>query len=170
VRPRTRSLSSLAGPLQAWEREEFNPVSCVLISHSQSKHRSQILQLVIIVYAVPLPKRPLYQGMLGAVYGVASIIGPLIGGAFTTHVSWRWCFYINLPLGGVVLVFVFLLLHIPDNATASTSTLKQKLQKLNIEGLLALLPGVVCLCLALQWGGFTYQVSLATWSGMISQG
>ncbi|RSM12918.1 hypothetical protein CEP52_002262 [Fusarium oligoseptatum] len=110
--------------------------------------------LVIIVYAVPLQKRPMYQGLFGAVYGISSIIGPLVGGAFATNVTWRWCFYINLPLGGVVLVCVFFLLHIPERRTTA-DTLRQKLQQLNIEGLLALLPGVICLCLALQWEGFT---------------
>ncbi|RSL61450.1 hypothetical protein CEP54_006226 [Fusarium duplospermum] len=110
--------------------------------------------LVIIVYAVPLQKRPMYQGLFGAVYGISSIIGPLVGGAFATNVTWRWCFYINLPLGGVVLVCVFFLLHIPDRSTTA-DTLRQKLQQLNIEGLLALLPGFICLCLALQLGGFT---------------
>ncbi|KAJ4170874.1 hypothetical protein NW754_007018 [Fusarium falciforme] len=110
--------------------------------------------LVIIVYAVPLQKRPMYQGLFGAVYGISSIIGPLVGGAFATNVTWRWCFYLNLPLGSVVLVCVFFLLHIPERSTTA-DTLRQKLQQLNIEGLLALLPGVVCLCLALQWGGFT---------------
>ncbi|KAJ3468408.1 hypothetical protein MRS44_002473 [Fusarium solani] len=99
-------------------------------------------------------KRPMYQGLFGAVYGISSIIGPLVGGAFATNVTWRWCFYINLPLGGVVLVCVFFLLHIPERSTTA-DTLRQKLQQLNIGGLLALLPGVICLCLALQWGGFT---------------
>ncbi|KAK3352782.1 major facilitator superfamily domain-containing protein [Lasiosphaeria hispida] len=114
--------------------------------------------LVIIVYAVPLHKRPQYQGLFGAVYGVSSVLGPLVGGAFTTHVTWRWCFYINLPLGALVLLFVFFLLRIPDRSD-STGTLSHKLLQLNAEGLAALLPGVVCLCLALQWGGFTYSWS-----------
>ncbi|KAJ5291744.1 major facilitator superfamily domain-containing protein [Penicillium angulare] len=112
--------------------------------------------IVIIVYAVPLPKRPQYQGLFGAVYGISSIIGPLVGGAFTSKVTWRWCFYINLPLGGVVLLFVFFLLDVPSSSTTAKN-LKQKVMQLNAEGLLALLPGVVCLCLALEWGGFTDQ-------------
>ncbi|KAF4633690.1 hypothetical protein G7Y89_g4437 [Cudoniella acicularis] len=111
--------------------------------------------IVVIVYAVPLHKRPQYQGFFGAVFGIASVTGPLVGGAFTTNVTWRWCFYLNLPLGAVVMVLVFFLLHVPDRPTTKIP-FKDKLQQLNTLGLLVLLPGVVCLCLALQWGGSTY--------------
>lgn len=114
--------------------------------------------MVIIVYAVPLHKRPKYQGFFGAVFGIASVTGPLIGGAFTSDVTWRWCFYVNLPVGGVVLVFVFFLLHIPDRPTTN-APFKEKLRQLNALGMIALIPGVVCLCLALEWGGTTYSVS-----------
>ena len=111
--------------------------------------------IVIIVYAVPLHKRPLYQGLFGAVFGVSSIIGPLLGGAFTSNVSWRWCFYINLPFGGLAMVFIALLLRVPDRETTKLP-LKQKLLQLDLLGTTAFLPGTICLLLALQWGGLTH--------------
>lgn len=114
--------------------------------------------MVAIVYSVPLHKRPKYQGFFGAVLGIASTSGPLIGGAFTTGVTWRWCFYINLPLGCVVMVFTFFLLQV-SNQPNSELAVKDKLRQLNAIGMLVLVPGVICLCLALQWRGTTYPVS-----------
>ncbi|PVH73002.1 MFS general substrate transporter [Cadophora sp. DSE1049] len=116
--------------------------------------------MVVIVYALPLHKRPKVQGFFGAVFGISSIAGPLIGGAFTTKATWRWCFYLNLPLGAIVLILVPFLLDIPDRPNTKVP-LNDKLRQLNALGMLALLPGVVCLCLALQWGGTTYAWSEA---------
>lgn len=111
--------------------------------------------ITVIVYAVALHRRPLFQGLFGAVFGIASVVGPLLGGAFTSKVTWRWCFYINLPFGGVAAVFIFFLLTIPDRSTTHLPN-KQKLAQLDFWGIFFLLPGVVCLLLALQWGGTTY--------------
>lgn len=47
--------------------------------------------VVVMVHTIPLSRRPLFQGLFGAIFGIASVVGPLIGGAFTTHVTWRWC-------------------------------------------------------------------------------
>lgn len=111
--------------------------------------------ITVIVYAVPLHRRPLFQGLFGAVFGLASVVGPLLGGAFTSKVTWRWCFYINLPFGGVAAVFIFFLLTLPDRSTTHLPN-KQKLAQLDFLGIFFLLPGVVCLLLALQWGGSKY--------------
>ncbi|KAI0552568.1 major facilitator superfamily domain-containing protein [Xylaria curta] len=111
--------------------------------------------IVVIVYAVPLHRRPFFQGLIGAVFGVSSILGPLVGGAFTTNVTWRWCFYINLPFGGVALAIIIFLLRIPDRPETRQST-KAKLAQLDAPGTIALLPSVVSILLALEWGGLEY--------------
>ena len=111
--------------------------------------------IVIIMNLVPLHKRPILMGLVGAVFGVSSVIGPLLGGVFTTKVSWRWCFYINLPVGGVAIIILILLLHIPKAKKAGTPWRQQVLQ-LDPLGTAIFIAGIVCLLLALQWGGSTY--------------
>ncbi|KAI0024401.1 major facilitator superfamily domain-containing protein [Xylariomycetidae sp. FL0641] len=111
--------------------------------------------IVTIVYAVPLRKRPFYQGLFGAVFGISSVIGPLVGGAFTSNVTWRWCFYINIPFGAVAILFISFLLKVPDREETKIP-IKAKLSQLDAAGTAVLIPGVVSLLLALQWGGTTY--------------
>ncbi|RSL63159.1 hypothetical protein CEP51_013351 [Fusarium floridanum] len=109
---------------------------------------------VILTQILPLEKRPMYIGMMGSIFGVASIVGPLMGGAFTDNVTWRWCFYINLPIGGAVLTVLFLFLHVPQ--VTNTETLKRQFIRMDPIGTVLFLPGIVCLILALQWGGASY--------------
>lgn len=116
--------------------------------------------IVIVMHTVPLEKRPIFQGLIGAVFGVASVIGPLLGGVFTQNMSWRWCFYINLPIGTVSVLILFFILHLPEQ-TEPTPSLKQQLSKLDPLGTLFFLPAIVSLLLALQWGGSTYAWSNA---------
>lgn len=115
--------------------------------------------IVVMIHSVPLHRRPKYQGAFGAVFGIASVVGPLLGGAFTSKATWRWCFYINLPLGGVALLVIILVLRPPDQDLGGAS-LWEKLRQLDFAGTTVLVPGVVCLLLALQWGGVEYAVSL----------
>ncbi|KAI1615155.1 major facilitator superfamily domain-containing protein [Exophiala viscosa] len=111
--------------------------------------------MILMMYAAPMSKRPFYMGLIGAVFGVASVAGPLLGGVFTTKVTWRWCFYINLPIGAIVLVFLFFAI---DNTAPALGHLpfKEKFSRIDIPGTLIFVPCVVCLLLALQWGGQTY--------------
>ncbi|KIM96201.1 hypothetical protein OIDMADRAFT_170908 [Oidiodendron maius Zn] len=111
--------------------------------------------VVIITHSVALVKRPIYVGIVGAMYGIASVVGPLMGGVFTDHLSWRWCFYINLPIGGVTFIGIALFFKAPQ-MIEQTATFKSRLLQLDPLGTVIFMPSIICLLLALQWGGTTY--------------
>ncbi|TQN70630.1 Efflux pump aflT [Colletotrichum shisoi] len=113
--------------------------------------------MMVMIPMVPLHKRPMFQGIFGMVFGLASVIGPLVGGGFTGTVTWRWCFYINLPVGGVAFVFLFFMLKAPKRQPQEPATLFQHFKRLDPLGSLFFLPSIVSLLLALEWGGSEYE-------------
>ncbi|TVY22562.1 Efflux pump [Lachnellula hyalina] len=115
--------------------------------------------MLTIAHTVPLAKRPAFMGIVGGVYGIASVVGPLIGGAFTDHVTWRWCFFINLPFGGITTAGVLFFLNLKEKPVAAQEPWTVILRKLDPIGSLLFVPAIICLLLALQWGGVTYEWS-----------
>ena len=110
-----------------------------------------ILCNIVIGDLFSLRKRGAYYGMIGAVWAVASSIGPIIGGAFTQKVSWRWCFYINLPLDG--LAFAILLFFL-DIKTPRTPVL-EGLKAIDWVGSIAVVGATLMFLFGLQYGGET---------------
>lgn len=109
----------------------------------------------IIAFSASPARRPAYTGLLGATYGVASVVGPLLGGVFTERLSWRWCFYINLPIGGAAAFIIFFTFVAPDAAKPVVASLKEKFLQMDPVGTFTIMAAVVCYLLALQWGGVT---------------
>ncbi|CAG8706258.1 24451_t:CDS:2 [Dentiscutata erythropus] len=110
------------------------------------------LVLIIISDIVSAKDRGKYQGIVGACFGIASVAGPLMGGAFTDHVNWRWCFFINLPLGAITIIAIIFLLHMK----IPTGSLLGKIKRIDFLGIIIMIASTVCLLLPLNWGGSTY--------------
>lgn len=109
----------------------------------------------IIAFSVAPVKRPVFTGLLGATYGIASVVGPLLGGVFTDRVTWRWCFYINLPVGWVSAGIILLVFKNPKGAQATHVTISEKILQMDLPGAFLIMAAVICYILALQDGGVT---------------
>jgi EmrB/QacA subfamily drug resistance transporter len=92
-------------------------------------------------------ERGRYQGYIQAMFALASVAGPLIGGSIVDHFSWRWLFYVNLPVGAVALAVIGLTLHLP---------VQRQERAIDYLGAGLLAAGVTCLLLLLVWGGSLY--------------
>ncbi|KAI0163982.1 MFS general substrate transporter [Xylariaceae sp. FL1272] len=106
----------------------------------------------ILALIVPLNKRAIFVTSFAATFGVASVIGPLLGGVLTDRLSWRWCFWINLPIGGAAFLAVIILFQIPEQSRDRLD-IRTKLSRLDLLGAFFLISAVASLLLALQWGG-----------------
>lgn len=109
----------------------------------------------MIIQSTPLHRRPMFQGLWAAVEGLATVAGPLVGGAITQTAGWRWCFWINLPIGGATLLLTLLCFSEAPRARNRMS-LKEKLMQLDIGSNSILLSALICLFLALSWAGTKY--------------
>ncbi|CAG9954499.1 unnamed protein product [Clonostachys rosea f. rosea IK726] len=117
--------------------------------------------MIIISQSVPVRLRPVIVSSMGIVFAISSVLGPLLGGVFTSKLTWRWCFYINLPFGAFTALTVLLFLRLPARPQLASTPLREKLKNLDLIGLAIFLPAVISLLLAMQWGGSEYAWSNA---------
>lgn len=133
------ALCGLAGGLSwliAWRAVQGFAAGCLMVTAT-----------ALIADVIPLRERGKYQGALGAVFGVTTVLGPLLGGLLTDHFSWRWTFYINLPVGiAVIVLAAFTMPSIRPGGRPAIDYL----------GILFVSLGAAGLTLALSWGGTEY--------------
>ncbi|KAJ3151923.1 hypothetical protein HDU89_001564 [Geranomyces variabilis] len=106
------------------------------------------LSFIIIADIVTFEQRGKYQGVVGSMFGIASIVGPIAGGFFTDHLTWRWCFFINLPIGAIAIATVFLFQSPP-----AKGSLRENLARVDYLGMAVLMLAIAALILPLQLGG-----------------
>ena len=110
---------------------------------------TMILSQAIIADIFPPAQRGKYMGAMGASFGVSMVIGPLLGGVFTESLNWRWCFWINVPLGLVALGLAAKCLPHREHGGVS-------LAKVDVPGICTMALATSCLVLVVSWGGNTY--------------
>ncbi|KAL2834781.1 MFS general substrate transporter [Aspergillus pseudoustus] len=122
---------------------------------------------IIIAFIASPKRRPFFTGIVGMSYGIASVVGPLVGGAFADKVTWRWCFYINLPVGAVAAAAIIFFFHTPDQASTTKATLKEKLLQIDPIGTILLICTIISYILPLQYGGQTKAWNSSTVIGLL---
>jgi EmrB/QacA subfamily drug resistance transporter len=120
-----------------------------------------VLVMAVVADLVSPRERGRYTGLFGAVFGVSSILGPLLGGFFTEHLSWRWIFYINIPIGIAAIFIIGAVLHLPVH---------HEKKKIDWVGAGLLVASVTSLLLVTVWGGTQYAWGSTTILGLIAFG
>lgn len=121
----------------------------------------------IIAFSANAKRRPLFTGIIGTSYGVAAVVGPLIGGAFADKVTWRWCFYINLPIGAISAFIILFSFRTPSAAKPKEATLREKLLQMDPLGAVLVMGLVISYILAMQYGGQQYTWNSSTVVGLL---
>ncbi|KAF7341522.1 putative HC-toxin efflux carrier TOXA [Mycena venus] len=114
--------------------------------------------ILMITYVAEPKKRPMLIGLWMGIFMLSTIVGPVVGGAFTSEVTWRWCFWINLPIGGVIIVLLVLFFHVPKHITPPPATWKEILLQLDLPGF-----GLLLSSLTKPWNDGSVIATLVLW-------
>lgn len=118
-----------------------------------------VTAMALIADVIPLRQRGKYQGALGAVFGVTTVVGPTLGGVFTDHASWRWCFYVNVPVAAVMIVM----------AARTIPVVRAPVRPvIDYLGIVLVALGSSGLVLGLEWGGNEYAWGSAVIIGLFT--
>ncbi|MEU2789392.1 MFS transporter [Streptomyces sp. NPDC007100] len=118
-----------------------------------------VTAMALIADVIPLRERGKYQGALGAVFGVTTVVGPTLGGLFTDHASWRWCFYVNIPIAIVMVVMAARTIPVVRSAVRPL---------IDYTGIVLVALGASGLVLGLEWGGNEYAWGSAVIVGLFA--
>ncbi|KAK6814474.1 hypothetical protein RU639_009558 [Aspergillus parasiticus] len=110
----------------------------------------------VLAHILPLNRRPVFAGLMACVESLAIIAAPIVGGALTQSLGWRWCFWINLPIGTVSLAVMFFLFADPRTRQEDDLTLAQKIKELDLISNCLFIPSLTALFIALSWAGIKY--------------
>lgn len=117
-----------------------------------------ILSQAITADVVSARQRGKYMGIMGSVFGLSSVLGPVLGGWFTDGPGWRWGLWLNLPVGALALAGITLFLHLPDHRNPG---------KTDLLGMATMAPATACLILFVTWGGREYDWNSPVIIGLI---